>query len=40
MKSYSILWLFPTLLVFAGCADQSLSQIGLILAQIRLFWIL
>lgn len=23
MKPYSILWLFPTLLVFAGCTDQS-----------------
>lgn len=28
MKPYSILWLFPTLLVFAGCANQSPQSNG------------
>lgn len=28
MKPYSILWLFPTLLVFAGCADHSSQSNG------------
>ena len=28
MKQYSTLWLFPTLLVFTGCADHSSQSNG------------